>query len=142
LLGLLGLLAVVSVQAGCSGNGGTPDGAPDARGDAVTDQATIDGPPDGGDATGDASPDAAPDIGIDFLPGPEGLVTNQRIVYTDGLHNENTEMIRLDDRILLVFRGGETGQVGSERAHLNIYASMDDGATFVKQSEINAGTLP
>jgi hypothetical protein len=70
------------------------------------------------------------------------LVTDQRIVYTDGLHNENTEMTVLSDRILLVFRGGETGQVGSDKAHLNIYASMDQGRTFMKQSEVNAAALP
>src|SRR5581483_3549425 len=40
------------------------------------------------------------------------FATRQRIVYSDGLHNENTEMIRLGRRILLAFRGGETGQVG------------------------------
>jgi hypothetical protein len=70
------------------------------------------------------------------------FVSNQRIVYSDGLHNENTEMIRLADRILLVFRGGETAQVGSARAHINVFASMDDGATFHLQSQVNANDLP
>jgi hypothetical protein len=37
------------------------------------------------------------------------FVTDQRMVYSDGLHNENTEMIRLGDRIVRIFRGGEEG---------------------------------
>jgi hypothetical protein len=73
---------------------------------------------------------------------PEGFVTDQRIVYTDGLHNENTEMLALDDRILLIFRGGETAQIGSDAAHINVYASTDGGATFAKQSEVSAAGLP
>jgi hypothetical protein len=112
-----------AVDAGDSGTGG--DVA-----DAAVDAA--DAGPDGGG--GDTS------IPFDFPDG--GFITNQRIIYTDGLHNENTEMLALDDRILLVFRGGETGQVGSDRAHLNIYASTDGGQTFTKQSEVNAGSLP
>jgi hypothetical protein len=35
------------------------------------------------------------------------FATHQRIVYSDGLHNENTAMIRFHGRILLAFRGGE-----------------------------------
>lgn len=73
---------------------------------------------------------------------PAGFVTDQRIIYTDGLHNENTEMLALDDRILLIFRGGETGQVGSDRAHINVYASKDGGKSFEKQSEVSAAGLP
>ncbi len=73
---------------------------------------------------------------------PEPFVTNQRIVYTDGLHNENTEMTVIGDRVLLMFRGGETGQVGSDKAHLNIYASTDQGATFTRQAEVSAASLP
>jgi hypothetical protein len=46
---------------------------------------------------------------------PDGFVTDERIAYTDGLHNENTQMLALDDRILLVFRGGETAQIGSDK---------------------------
>jgi hypothetical protein len=73
---------------------------------------------------------------------PPGFVTNQRIAYSDGLHNENTDLLALPDRILLVFRGGETGQVGSDLAHINVYASMDGGQTFAKQSEVNTASLP
>jgi hypothetical protein len=51
---------------------------------------------------------------------PPGFVENERIVYTDGLHNENTEMLALDDRIILIFRGGETAQIGSDQAHINV----------------------
>ncbi|MFO0748773.1 MAG: sialidase family protein, partial [Myxococcota bacterium] len=75
-------------------------------------------------------------------PAEPALVSDQRIIYTDGLHNENTEMLALGDRILLVFRGGETGQVGSAAAHLNVYASDDGGKTFEKQAEVDAGNLP
>jgi hypothetical protein len=50
--------------------------------------------------------------------GPGSFATNQRIVYSDGLHNENTEMIRFHGRILLVFRGGEEGQIGSRGPRL------------------------
>ncbi|MFZ1865391.1 MAG: sialidase family protein [Polyangiales bacterium] len=67
------------------------------------------------------------------------FVTNQRIIFSDGLHNENTEMIRLGDRILLAFRGGEQGQVGSDRAAILISESTDEGQTFTKISEI---TMP
>jgi len=78
-------------------------------------------------------------------PAPSsGFVSNQRIVYSDHpvrLHNENTEMIRLGNRILLIFRGGETGQVGSAKAHINIYESTDDGRSFTKISEVNASNL-
>ncbi|MEO6952079.1 MAG: sialidase family protein [Polyangia bacterium] len=73
---------------------------------------------------------------------PLGLVTHQQITYSDGLHNENTEMINLSDRILLIFRGGETAQIGSDRAHINVYGSTDGGKTFAKQSEVSAAALP
>jgi hypothetical protein len=70
------------------------------------------------------------------------FAAHQRIVYSDGLHNENTEMIRFHGRILLVFRGGEEGQVGSARAHINVFASRNRGRTFTKLSEVNASNLP
>ena len=69
-------------------------------------------------------------------PGGSGFVTNQRIIYSDGLHSENTEMIRLGDRILLVFRGGETGQTGSSQARIKIFESTDNGRTFTMISEV------
>ncbi|MBI3781816.1 MAG: exo-alpha-sialidase [Deltaproteobacteria bacterium] len=71
-----------------------------------------------------------------------GFARNQRIIYSDGLHNENTEMIRLGDRILLIFRGGETGQTGSAKAHINVFESQDDGRTFALISTVNANNLP
>src|SRR5262245_43749566 len=64
----------------------------------------------------------------------EGFVSDQRIVYHDGLHNENTEMIRIGDRILLIFRGGETGQSGSARARIKIFESTDEGQSFALMS--------
>jgi hypothetical protein len=70
------------------------------------------------------------------------FVSDQRIIYSDGLHSENTEMIRLGARILLVFRGGEQGQTGSSRAHINIFESTDEGRTFTPLSEVNANNLP
>src|SRR4030095_12564777 len=70
------------------------------------------------------------------------FVSQQRIVYSDGLHSENNEMIRLDDRILLIFRGGETGQTGSSKARIKVFASMDEGKTFSLLSEVNANDLP
>ena len=51
-------------------------------------------------------------------------------------------MLALDDRILLAFRGGETAQIGSSRAHIDVYASKDGGRTLVKQSEIHTDGLP
>jgi hypothetical protein len=75
--------------------------------------------------------------------GGSQFVSQQHIVYSDGLHNENTAMIRLDDgSILLVFRGGEMGQVGSTRAHINIFESRDDGQTFTLVSQVDASNLP
>src|SRR5262245_9424453 len=73
---------------------------------------------------------------------PASFVTDQRIVYSDGLHSENTEMIRLGKRILLMFRGGEEGQIGSARARLKIFESRDRGKTFTLLSEVNASSLP
>ena len=67
------------------------------------------------------------------------FATDQRIIFSDGLHNENTEMIRLGERILLAFRGGEQGQVGSDRAVIVVFESTDDGQTFTKISEV---TMP
>jgi hypothetical protein len=70
------------------------------------------------------------------------FVTNQRVIYSDGLHSENTEMIRVGDRLLLIFRGGESGQVGSGKAHINVFESADDGRSFTLISEVNANSLP
>ena len=73
---------------------------------------------------------------------PISFAAHQRIVYSDGLHNENTEMIRLHRRILLVFRGGEEGQIGSARARIEVFESRDHGRTFAALSELNANDLP
>ena len=75
--------------------------------------------------------------------GPRpAFVADQHIVYSDGLHNENTEMIRLGDRLLLIFRGGEEGQIGSNRARIKVFESTNDGQTFTLVSEVNANDLP
>ena len=73
---------------------------------------------------------------------PAPFAGNQRIVYSDGLHSENTEMIRLGRRILLIFRGGEEGQIGSARARINVFESRDRGRTFSLLSEVDANNLP
>src|SRR6059058_5366464 len=73
---------------------------------------------------------------------PISFAAHQRIVYSDGLHNENTEMIRLHSRILLVFRGGEEGQIGSARARIKIFESRDQGRTFTLLSQVSASNLP
>jgi hypothetical protein len=70
-------------------------------------------------------------------PDGSGFITNQRIIFSDGLHSENTEMIRLGDRILLCFRGGEEGQTGSARARIMVFESMDNGQTFSLISEVS-----
>ena len=80
--------------------------------------------------------------GGDSNGSPASFATRQRIVYSDGLHSENTEMIGLHARILLVFRGGEEGQIGSARARIKIFESRDHGRTFAALSELNANDLP
>lgn len=80
------------------------------------------------------------DAAVDASRG--AFVDNQRIFYTDGLHNENTVLSVQGDRIVLAFRGGESGQIGSGQAHINVYASQDRGKTFQKQSEVSADSLP
>jgi len=76
------------------------------------------------------------------VPAPTGFVSDQRIIYSDGLHNENTEMLRLGDRLLLIFRGGEQGQTGSARARIKIFESTDNGRSIHLLSEVNASNLP
>lgn len=65
-----------------------------------------------------------------------GFVSNQRVIFRDGLHNENTDLIRWNDRTYLVFRGGETSQVGSPKARLKIYESPDAGDSWTLNAEI------
>lgn len=74
--------------------------------------------------------------GEDSGQAEAAFISNARIFYSDGLHNENTEMIRLGDRILLAFRGGEEGQTGSARARIKIYESTDEGRSFTFLSEV------
>jgi hypothetical protein len=65
------------------------------------------------------------------------FISHPRVVYTDGLHNENTELHQLEDgRILLAFRGGESGQTGSARAHIKLLVSSDQGRSFAPLAEI------
>jgi hypothetical protein len=73
---------------------------------------------------------------------PAPFADDQHIVYSDGLHSENTEMIRLGKRNLRMFRGGEEGQIGSARARLEIFESRDRGKSFTLLSEVNASNLP
>jgi len=80
--------------------------------------------------------------GRDSGASPPSFATHQRVVYSDGLHNENTAMIRLHGRILLAFRGGEGGQIGSARARIKIFESRDHGRTFTLLCEVNANNLP
>lgn len=65
-----------------------------------------------------------------------GLVTNQRVVYTDGLHNENTDLIEWDGAFWMVFRGGEEAQIGSPLARLKVFRSDDRGDTWAMTAEI------
>ena len=71
------------------------------------------------------------------------FIGDQRIVYSDGLHNENTEMIRLGDRILLdLSRRRRAGQSARRAAHINVFESLTDGRTFTRISQVNANNLP
>src|SRR5262249_62268868 len=70
------------------------------------------------------------------------FATDQRIVYSDGLHNENTAMIRLHGRILLAFRGGEQGQIGSARAPIKVFESHDPRRPLTRLSAVKANDLP
>jgi hypothetical protein len=82
--------------------------------------------------------------GVGRVPGAAAadFATKQRVVYSDGLHSENTEMIRLGRRILLIFRGGEEGQIGSARARIKVFESRNRGQTFRPLSEVSANDLP
>lgn len=76
-------------------------------------------------------------VGCDGGPkATTGFVTNQRIMYGDGLHNENTDLIRWHDKTYLVFRGGETSQVGSPSARLKVWESSDLGDSWTMTAEI------
>jgi hypothetical protein len=136
------LIVAVNIALGTSPLGACA--AADANGDAqvlITDLVTDVGNALGMQTPGPGTPTATP-TATASSGTPASFVGNQRIGYTDGLHNENTEMIRLGDRILLIFRGGETGQVGSSMARIKIFESLDNGQTFAPISEVNANNLP
>ena len=79
------------------------------------------------------------DASADVSSGPKpttGLVTNQHIAYTDGVHNENTDLIQWQDKTWLVFRGGETSQVGSPIARLKVWQSVNLGDDLTMTAEI------
>ena len=89
--------------------------------------------------TADATSDTATDATTGTDTGPKattGLVTNQRIAYTDGLHNENTDLIAWQGKTWLVFRGGETSQLGSDVARLKVWSSVDLGDSLTMTAEI------
>lgn len=65
-----------------------------------------------------------------------GFVSNQRIVYTDGLHNENTDLVVWQGKMWMVFRGGEISQVGSPTARLKVWRSADLGDRWELVAEI------
>ncbi|MFO0727959.1 MAG: hypothetical protein U1E65_29535 [Myxococcota bacterium] len=78
-------------------------------------------------------------LGLACGPGEKpttAFVSNQRIVYGDGLHNENTDLIRWHDKLYMVFRGGETSQVGSPTARLKVWESSDLGDQWKLNAEI------
>ena len=77
-----------------------------------------------------------PACGDDSEPAQSSFASAQHVAYHDGLHNENTEMIKVGDRILLVFRGGESGQTGSAKARIKIFESLDNGRKFSAVSEV------
>jgi len=72
----------------------------------------------------------------DVIADSSPFIGDQRVIYSDGLHSENTEMIKLGSRILLAFRGGEEGQTGSAAAKIFIHESTDDGRTFTRISDL------
>ena len=74
---------------------------------------------------------------------PASFATDQRIVYSDGLHNENTEMIRLarphPARCFAAVKRARSDR----RARASIvFESRDHGRTFTLLSEVNANDLP
>src|SRR5262245_7256680 len=71
--------------------------------------------------TSSSTPDKTPSVDASADASHGEFVTNQRVFYSDGLHNENTVMSVQGDRVLLAFRGGESGQIGSGQARINVY---------------------
>lgn len=87
--------------------------------------------------SGDADPiEAQVDAFVlDVIGEVSPFIGDQRIIYSDGLHSENTEMIKLGSRVLLAFRGGKEGRTGSVQAGIFIYESTDDGRSFTRISQ-------
>jgi len=82
------------------------------------------------------SSENSPAVQHEALKPTTGFVSNQRIIYKDGLHNENTDLMVWKGSTWLVFRGGETSQVGSPVARLKVWQSHDQGDTFQPTAEI------
>jgi hypothetical protein len=134
-------LVLLPLASSCSNGHSSPNGAaiPDGRdiGGNAPPPSPLGGStsgsayePDAGSASSDA---AKPDI---WQKPTTGFVTQQRIQYSDGLHNENTDLIRWGDKTYLVFRGGEASQIGSPTARLKIWESSDAGDTWSMTAEV------
>ena len=95
-------------------------------------------PPDATDAAATTTVDAAsaPDVAAVGAKPTTALVSNQRIAYSDGLHNENTDLISWKGATWLVFRGGEFSQGGSPKARLKVFRSLDLGDELTMTAEI------
>lgn len=87
--------------------------------------------PDQADALTDEQPSD-----VTTLKPTTALVSNQRIVYADGLHNEDTDLVVWKGMTYLVFRGGETSQVGTPQARLKVFASANLGDDVTPVAEI------
>ncbi len=77
------------------------------------------------------------DVAASLGPKPTtALLSHQHVAYTDGLHNENTDLIQWNKAVWLVFRGGETSQIGSADARLKVFRSDDLGDSWTMTAEI------
>jgi hypothetical protein len=78
----------------------------------------------------------APRVDANAKPTTE-FVSNQRIAYSDGLHNENTELGWFGGKLFLAFRGGGSGQTGTPDAHIEVFVSRDAGDTFAPVAQVS-----
>lgn len=94
---------------------------------------SADVPPWAPTSTGHSGP-----MGIDWGPKNSNgkLISNQRIVYSDGLHNENTDLASWKGSTWLIFRGGESAQLGTPKARLKVWRSQNTGDSFTPMAEI------
>jgi hypothetical protein len=128
------VVAVLLIGSACSSQAAGVGGPPDAGG-ASGATAQVEPPPPPAPPAADASTEQpAPDP---WKKPTTGFVTNQRIQYTDGLHNENTDLVRWNGKTYLVFRGGEMSQIGSPKARLKVWESLDAGDTWTMTAEIS-----